>query len=77
MRIGTERGFYGQLAGRFGLNAHQLDLLFRLKRGDDISGGNSGVVLDRKGLTESGYDCTRRLTERGLAVCAEARRLGY
>jgi hypothetical protein len=77
----TERKFYTELAKRFGLTAYQLDLLFRFKRGDHISGDNSGPVLDRKGYTAlnrpngCGYD--RGITDAGLQVCKSARELGY
>jgi len=79
MMTPSERRFYSDLAKRFGLTAYQLDLLFRFKRGDNISGNNSGPVLDRKGYTAlggpSGYD--RKITEVGLSVCASARAAGY
>ena len=66
---------YKVIARQFGLTEYQLDLLFRFKRGDQISGNNTGPVLDRKGYTScdgSGYN--RRITEQGLAVCAQVRR---
>jgi len=78
------RGFHGHIAAMLDLNEYQLRLLFRLKRGDDLSGGNSGPVLDRKGLTRTvpnprnaAWIDRRVLTERGLEICERARQLGY
>lgn len=69
----------------------QLRVLFRLKRGDRVSGGMAGQCLERDGLvTSQGYVTDpdggldqiptwkeRAITPLGLSVCARARQLGY
>jgi hypothetical protein len=74
---------YRDICKRLGVTEAGLMVLFRLKRGDDISGGNAGERLERDGfVTElrylgDGQWIPRKLTDRGLKVCEEARKLGY
>ena len=57
---------YRKLCKNLGVTEAELYLLFRLKRGDDRSGGNSGISAARKGfVTEAN---PRKLTPTGAAV---------
>jgi hypothetical protein len=83
------RGFYAHLANTLGLTESGLTVLFRLKRGDQISGGNAGIKLEAQGLvTACGWDnptfkegkpqyIYRTLTDAGKEICERARKLGY
>ena len=79
---GTGR-FQGVRLKRLGVTQSGMRVLFRGKRGDTVTGGNAGHKLAQDGLL-SGYDLTRcvwidqpKLTPAGLAICEQARRLGY
>lgn len=67
---------------RLGVTEAGLTVLFRLKRGDVISGGQAGTRLERDGFVTpgeylgGGYH-QRRLTEAGETICQKARELGY
>jgi len=71
--------FYREVCKRLDVSEAQLRALFRIKRGDKISGGNAGQVAERKGLLTP-WDATvgtRHLTAAGLALCERARQFGY
>lgn len=75
--------FHHEICKRLGVTEAGLRLLFHLKRGDAISGGTAGELLERDGLVTAGgwfepnVYTPRHLTDRGLEICQEARRLGY
>lgn len=60
-----------------GITEAQLTTLFRIKRGDGISGGNAGVALERKKLVTPWTNGSRELTLAGLVICERARSLGW
>lgn len=71
-----------RIAKQLGITDHMLAVLFRLKRGDKISGNNAGTSLEAKGLVtgqgwRAGVWHGRTLTAAGLAACQRARDLGY
>jgi hypothetical protein len=72
-----------EISKRLGTTEAGLKVLFRLKRGEEISGGTAGERLERDGMVTAGgwfqpnVYTSRRLTERGLQVCEQARKLGY
>jgi hypothetical protein len=74
------RGFHARIARELGVTEAGLKVLFRLKRGDNISGNNAGVKLQGQGFV-TGYDYQtgwyRLITPAGLALCGRAREMGY
>jgi hypothetical protein len=77
-----------QIAKALGVTVNGLDVLRRLNRGDDISGNNTGTMLDRLELTEppiyepkphGGWSLRRprQLTDKGRDILRRARELGF
>lgn len=70
-----------EIAKALGISVNGLDVLRRLNRGDNITGNNTGTMLDKKGLTElagplaSNY--SRRLTDAGRDFLRKAREMGF
>jgi hypothetical protein len=63
------------IARSLGVSPTMLTILFRLRRGDLITGNNSGTALAKRGLVTEDYP--RRLTPAGERVAEQARAAGW
>jgi hypothetical protein len=76
------RGLHAHIADMLGVTESGLETLFRIKRGDNISGGQAGArLLRQRYVTDpihagGGY-WMRSLTPAGLDICNRARTLGW
>lgn len=62
-----------RIARQLGLTDAGLSTLLRIKRGDGVSGGTAGQLLEELGLVTA----DRHLTRAGERAVADARALGY